>query len=128
MTFVSDQVRASCSVADTVLLYHSLEAATSRLEDIATSTELPKDSLSALNNKSAASPANGSAVSTTPQPPAAASKPAEEPLPEFVEEYDVFLNNAIDKYVKLSNELGGPVAQQVRKPHVAYTPASLFTC
>lgn len=99
--------------------FDSLEAATSRLEDIATSTELPKDAMPQLN-QSASSPADASAVSTPPPAaaPSAAPKPPSEPLPESLEEFDAFLNSTVDRFIELSNELGGPIAKQVRKvPH-----------
>jgi adenylyl cyclase-associated protein len=35
-------------------------------------------------------------------------------LPESIEDFDVFLNTSLDKYIKLSSQLGGVVAQQVR--------------
>lgn len=55
------------------------------------------------------------AVSTPPPPPAAAApapKPAAEPLPEFIEDFDNFLATSIDKYVKLSHEVGEVVGKQ----------------
>lgn len=89
-----------------------LEAATSRLEDIATSTELPKDAVPALNpSQPASSPANASAVSTPP-PAATVDKAPAEPLPEFIEDFDKFLSTSVHNYVALSKELGGPVAKQ----------------
>lgn len=88
----------------------SLEAATSRLEDIATPSDLPPGS---LLNKTLASPPNASAAATPPPPPPpAAPKAADEPLPESVEEFDNFLETTVDKYVKLSKEIGGNVEKQ----------------
>ncbi|KAK7423797.1 suppressor of rasval19 [Neonectria magnoliae] len=93
-------------------LIKRLEAATSRLEDIASSTDLPKDA--PASHPPISSPPVAAVVSTPPAAPAppAAPKPAAEPLPEAVEEFDAFLNSTVDKYVKLSNQLGGLVAQQ----------------
>jgi adenylyl cyclase-associated protein len=89
-----------------------LEAATSRLEDIATSTELPKD-LPALT-ETRNSPPNASTVSTPPVAPTKdATEVSQEPLPEAIEEFDNFLKTTVEKYVKLSDELGGAVAKQV---------------
>ncbi|KAL6902831.1 adenylate cyclase associated N terminal domain-containing protein [Trichoderma evansii] len=86
-------------------LIKRLEAATSRLEDIASSTELPKD-VSGL-----AQPATPqSETAATPLPPA--PKEPQEVLPESIEDFDVFLNKSLDKYIKLSSQLGGVVAQQ----------------
>ncbi|CAG9970624.1 unnamed protein product [Clonostachys byssicola] len=91
-------------------LIKRLEAATSRLEDIATSTELPKDALPALTQSNIA-PSSANAPAPPPPPPAA-PKPADEPLPESIEDFDNFLSTSVDRYVKLSNELGGTVAKQ----------------
>ncbi|KAH7137090.1 adenylate cyclase associated N terminal-domain-containing protein [Dactylonectria estremocensis] len=97
-------------------LIKRLEAATSRLEDIASSTDAPKDALD--SNPPIASPPALTTVSTPPAAAAAAPpKLAVEPLPESVEEFDSFLNSAVDKYVKLSNQLGGLVAQQAALVH-----------
>ncbi|KAL3955239.1 hypothetical protein ACCO45_010802 [Purpureocillium lilacinum] len=56
---------------------------------------------------------DASAVST---PVAAEATPAE-PVPESVEEFDTLLASSVDTYVKLSNELGGIVAQQASEVH-----------
>lgn len=37
---------------------------------------------------------------------------APEPLPESLEDFDAFLSTSVEQYVKLSNQLGGVVAQQ----------------
>lgn len=88
----------------------SLEAATSRLEDIATSTELPKD-VPALN-QAVASPAGTEEVARKPtQTP---KPPTPEKVPETVEDFDQLIGSSVTKYVKLSDELGGAVARQVR--------------
>jgi len=102
------------SMHNLTTLIKRLEAATSRLEDIATSTELPKDTLP-RTTQSLTSPPDASAVSAPPPPPAPSApvpKPAAEPLPESVEEFDAFLESTVDKYVKRSNEIGGLVAKQ----------------
>ncbi|KAM0252388.1 hypothetical protein ACHAQJ_007720 [Trichoderma viride] len=85
-------------------LIKRLEAATSRLEDIASSTELPKD----VAGLAPASPQSD--TDAAPLPPTL--KEPQEPLPESIEDFDVFLNTSLDKYVKLSSQLGGVVAQQ----------------
>ncbi|KAK5998167.1 Adenylyl cyclase-associated protein [Cladobotryum mycophilum] len=85
-------------------LLKRLEAATSRLEDIASVTELPKD---VPSRGKAAVVAQGASVT-----PPAAPKQLDEPLPESIEDFDVFLNAAVGKYVKLSNDIGGLVSQQ----------------
>ncbi|KAL6791406.1 adenylate cyclase associated N terminal domain-containing protein [Trichoderma sp. SZMC 28013] len=88
-------------------LIKRLEAATSRLEDIASSTELPKD-VPGLGQP--ATPLSETAVAPTPPP--VQKEPPQEALPESIEDFDAFLNTSVDKYVKLSNQLGGVVAQQ----------------
>ncbi|OAQ86548.1 adenylyl cyclase-associated protein [Purpureocillium lilacinum] len=95
-------------------LIKRLEAATSRLEDIATTTELPKDVPALALGQSVVSPPDASAVSTPPLPP---KQPPAEPVPESVEEFDTLLASSVDTYVKLSNELGGIVAQQASEVH-----------
>ncbi|KOS21490.1 Adenylyl cyclase-associated protein [Escovopsis weberi] len=85
-------------------LLKRLEAATCRLEDIASAAEIPKD---------AARQAKAPAVSKAPsKAPSAAPKGAADALPEALEEYDAFLTTSVDKYVRLSDEVGGLVAQQ----------------
>ncbi|KHN97851.1 Adenylate cyclase-associated CAP [Metarhizium album ARSEF 1941] len=95
-------------------LIKRLEAATSRLEDIATSTELPKD-VPALK-QTIASPTGVSLTSTTPSTATASvkttPKQTEEPVPESIEEFQQFISSSVGKYVKISNELGGVVAKQ----------------
>ncbi|KAI1102164.1 adenylate cyclase associated N terminal-domain-containing protein [Jackrogersella minutella] len=102
-------------------LIKRLEAATLRLEDIASSTiELPP-AIPALTATIATPSGPSSAASPTPQPtlsapaPPALKQAPEEPLPESVEEFDVFINQSVDKYVKASNKLGGLVAEQASK-------------
>ncbi|KJR84641.1 adenylyl cyclase-associated protein (cap) [Sporothrix schenckii 1099-18] len=105
-------------------LIKRLEAATARLEDIASSTiELPQ-AVPGLQRSIASPEAGGSSISTPSTAPsasataAAASKaPAvpDEPLPELIEEFDVFLNGAVAKFVELSNKRGGLVAEQAAK-------------
>lgn len=98
-------------------LLERLEAATSRLEDIATSAvEIPQ----AVPNiqETLASPvpdlskgASDGASSSAP----AAPPVVEEPLPESIEDFDLFLKNSVDKYTKLSEALGGLIAEQAAK-------------
>ncbi len=96
-----------------------LEAATARLEDIASSTiELPQ-AVPSLQ-QTLASPQSGGSAASTPAGAAAASAPAPapapappaEPVPESIEEFDSFIENSVQKYVKLSNAIGGVVAEQ----------------
>lgn len=90
-------------------LIKRLEAATSRLEDMAASTiELPKI------NGVAATPAPTGPLPPPPAPraPAQPPKPVVEALPESVEDFDTFITGPVKKYVNLSDEIGGPIAEQ----------------
>lgn len=59
---------------------------------------------------------------TGPLPPPPAPRTVAEPpkpvvveiLPESVEDFDTFINGPVKKFVNLSDEIGGPVAEQVR--------------
>ena len=88
-----------------------LEAATSRLEDMAASAiDLPK------LNGAAPTPAPTGPLPAPPTASRAATetpKPILEVLPDSVEDFDAFINGTVKKFVNLSDELGGPVAEQV---------------
>ncbi len=97
-------------VANTQLiaLHNRLEAATSRLEDMAASViDLPT-----INGAPAPAP-----TGPLPPPPARAPvqapKPVVESVPESVEEFDTFLNGAVKKFLDLSEGIGGPISEQV---------------
>jgi adenylyl cyclase-associated protein len=99
------------------VIIHRLEAATSRLEDMAAATiEAPK------LNGAAPTPAPTGALppvpvsARAPEPP----KPLPEVLPESVEEFDTFLAGPLKKFVNLSDEVGGPVAEQVGHPILSF--------
>jgi adenylyl cyclase-associated protein len=108
------------SVRQHVDYYFRLEAATARLEDIASSTvELPQGVPALAESGSAAT---GAAASSTPTPPASAPSATPVPraappedLPPSIENFDEFLNASVDKYVKASNKLGGLIAEQAAK-------------
>ena len=106
-----------------------LEAATARLEDIASSTiELPQavpalqetlaspqSGISAASTPAAAaSSAQTPAPSPAPAPPAPPAPP-QEPVPESIEEFDAFINQSVRKYAKLSDDIGGVIAEQAAK-------------
>jgi len=96
-----------------------LEAATARLEDIASSTvELPQG-VPALQ-PTLASPQSAASIGSPPAPPPTTALPPvpklpPEPVPESIEEFDAFLDSSVAKYVGLSKKLGGLVAQQAAK-------------
>ncbi|KAI0890204.1 adenylate cyclase associated N terminal-domain-containing protein [Annulohypoxylon maeteangense] len=99
-----------------VTLIKRLEAATTRLEDIASSTiELPQAvpalTATVATPSSLASPIPHAAL---PPPPALKEVP-EEHLPESIEEFDNFISQSVEKYVAISNKLGGFIAEQASK-------------
>jgi adenylyl cyclase-associated protein len=82
-----------------------LEAATSRLEDMASAAmEVPK-----ANGKLATAP--GVVADGIPSPPS--PKTVAEPLPALVADFDTFIANAVKNYVSLSAALGGQISGQV---------------
>ncbi|KAG6030504.1 hypothetical protein E4U41_007814 [Claviceps citrina] len=108
-------------------LIKRLEAATSRLEDIATSTELPKDVTALDQNVKFTGDASGA---PKPLPQVEQSKsstgPNTEPLPEAIEEFDQLISSSVAKYGKLSNELGGVIAKQAAKVLQAFEEQRKF--
>lgn len=98
-----------------------LEAATSRLEDIASSTIPPPPSDAPDAPKSnGVNPPTQQAIATLPSPPPptivqapAINEVVKEPIPESVAEFDNFIQGAVKRYVNLSDEIGGVVAEQV---------------
>ncbi|KAI1163330.1 adenylate cyclase associated N terminal-domain-containing protein [Nemania serpens] len=107
-----------------VTLIKRLEVATTRLEDIASSTiELPQ-AVPALTQPTVSIPDESNGVtplpSTSPSAspsasPAAPTPVPHDPLPESVEEFDAFLSQSVDKYAKASEKLGGLIAEQASK-------------
>ncbi|KAK3076133.1 hypothetical protein LTS18_013834, partial [Coniosporium uncinatum] len=103
-------------------LIHRLEAATSRLEDIASSAQV-------LGEQQGAAPqANGAsttaAASTTSAPAAAAvgaastpkaassAAPDEPELPQSIADFDALINGDLKQFTDLSEQIGGIVAEQ----------------
>ncbi|KAK8079987.1 Adenylyl cyclase-associated protein [Apiospora hydei] len=97
-------------------LIKRLEAATARLEDIATSTiELPQ-AVPALSH-TLASPIAATSPAPTPAPTGspALKTVVEEPFPESIEDFDIFISQSVERYVDASNKLGGLIAEQAAK-------------
>lgn len=85
-----------------------LEAATLRLEDMASST------IPLSGSQTVIEPAPSAPASTAVSPPApAAPAPSAPPVPESVEKFDECMSQTVQKYVKTSNVIGGLVAEQV---------------
>lgn len=78
-------------------LIKRLEVATTRLEDLAMSS----------------SSANVIAANSPPAKPSTAN--VEAGIPAAVEKHDAAINASLEKFIALSQELGGPVAEQVRQ-------------
>ncbi|KAI9824406.1 MAG: hypothetical protein M1832_001941 [Thelocarpon impressellum] len=91
-------------------LIKRLEAATSRLEDMAQPTG---DSNATSNEAGLAPSADGAAMGATERAVAANSPvAATEVLPPSIEGFDALINAEVTKFVNLSEELGGVVAEQ----------------
>jgi adenylyl cyclase-associated protein len=106
-----DKFLPTVSRTELTAILRRLEAATSRLEDMAASTiELPKI------NGVGPTPAPTGPLPPPPAPraPVEPPKPVVEALPESVEDFDTFISGPVKKYVNLSDEIGGPLAEQVR--------------
>lgn len=89
-----------------------LEAATSRLEDMAVSI----DPSAATNGVSSAargivSPGASDEPSSNAIPP----PPAVEPLPKDIKCFDALIDGDVQNFVSISKELGGLIAEQVRE-------------
>ena len=85
-----------------------LEAATSRLEDIASTVE---PSQQQANGTTSPSGAIAGAVST----PAAPTPAPQEPLPRSIEEFDKLIEEDVTAFVTSSGKIGGLVEEQVSK-------------
>lgn len=89
---------------------YRLEAATSRLEDMAMSLEDPNVSKSVDS-----SPA---AVPSVPEPPKPAPPPQAPPaapqVPPQIQDFDALIKGDVQNFVKLGEKIGGLVAEQVR--------------
>lgn len=88
-----------------------LEAATSRLEDIAqTTTQDPQDAHHGVPAvaASAAAALPPSAAKSSPTP---VNVPAA--LPPAIEAFDALINNEVKRFANLSDSIGGLVAEQV---------------
>lgn len=125
--------------SQTLTEHPRLEAATSRLEDIAQSSfdtpgAAPGQQPTVAGSKSSVptltSPAPGSLSSPQtaigPSPTAPAPAPAPEPVPESIEEFDALINQSLAKWVEISNSIGGLVAEQAVKVVEAFKEQRKF--
>ncbi|KAL2173872.1 adenylate cyclase associated N terminal-domain-containing protein [Thermothelomyces heterothallicus CBS 202.75] len=110
-------------------LIKRLEAATSRLEDIAqASFEQYNSTPTPPQHAGVAAGPPAPASPAPPQPATAPSPPAAppEPLPEFIEEFDNLIDQSLAKWLKISNDVGGVVAEQAVKVVEAFKEERKF--
>lgn len=115
--------------SDLTELLGRLEAATSRLEDIASSASSFEGSQPSHAHGSAAAAINraASTASTSKQTAAPPSSASElEDLPESVVEFDNVVQNHLKPFLDQGNKLGGVVAEGVSQLHVIECTA--LTC
>ncbi|KAJ5793813.1 hypothetical protein N7457_000412 [Penicillium paradoxum] len=89
-------------------LIKRLEAATSRLEDMAMSYDDPS-SPKALGAPSSSVPATPEPPKPSPPPPAA---PVAAPVPPQIQDFDALIKGDVQNFVNLGQEIGGLVAEQ----------------
>ena len=94
-----------------------MEAATSRLEDIASSVDGPQNGTNGNGSAVGAVAALGSPGGITEQPP-----PPPEPLPRSIEAFDKIIEEDVGAFVTCSQKIGGLVEEQVCL-HAAVGPA-----
>lgn len=95
-------------------LIRRLEAATSRLEDIATSVDSTHpETVAAISTAQATIAENAAAAAAAMSAPAAAAP--SEPLPRSIEDFDKLINDDVKSFVTASEGIGGLVEQQVSR-------------
>ncbi|KAI5310039.1 hypothetical protein KEM55_001882 [Ascosphaera atra] len=98
-------------------LIKRLEAATSRLEDMASTLEgTTSHDVSSPAHKPNASPSQESPQQAPGKPstasPAQAPSPAAQGVPKTIHEFDELINNEVKAFVEAAEKLGEPVAEQ----------------
>lgn len=96
----------------TAMIYR-LEAATSRLEDMAMASSDTPLANGVQSPKGIAGVQAPSLSAPPPPPPPAPAATKAEPLPEVVEDFDTFISTHVTPFVRASEDLGGAVAKQV---------------
>jgi adenylyl cyclase-associated protein len=98
-------------------LIKRLEAATSRLEDMAQSSFETPQGAPTVQQQGVAPTLSAPTLPASPQTAIGPSPPAAspEPVPEAIEEFDNLINQSLVNWVKLSNDIGGLVAEQTAK-------------
>jgi Adenylate cyclase associated (CAP) N terminal len=98
-------IAASRSMLTTI--YNRLEAATSRLEDMATSIDSSHPSTVAAISNSAVAPPNSSKTS------ASTAVHSADRLPPSIKDFDRIVDQDVNSFVTASEKVGGLVEQQV---------------
>ena len=104
--------RAFSLLSHSPLLMHitiRLEAATSRLEDMAMTLDDPS-SPKYVSPSAAPTPV----APEPPQPAPIAAPPAAAPVPPQIEDFDELIKGDVRKFVELAEKVGGLVEEQVR--------------
>jgi adenylyl cyclase-associated protein len=91
-----------------MVVYFRLEAATSRLEDMAMSFE----GASQPNHVNIATPVQQTAVEPSTQAPSPPA-PTPEPDPPQIEDFDALIKSDVQAFVDLGKQIGGLVGEQV---------------
>lgn len=97
-------------------LVYRLEAATSRLEDMAMAVD---DSSSPKNVGAPATPAPATPEPPKPTPPPPAA-PVTPQIPPQIQDFDALIKGDIQNFVSLGEKIGGLVAEQVSYALVNY--------
>jgi hypothetical protein len=97
-------------------LIRRLEAATSRLEDIATSVDSTHpETVAAISTAQATIAENAAAAAAAAAMSAPAAATPSEPLPRSIEDFDKLINDDVKSFVTASEGIGGLVEQQVSR-------------
>jgi hypothetical protein len=102
------------------MFLNRLEAATSRLEDIASSVDGPQTGPNGL--AVAAATSSSASPSTPEQPP-----PPPEPLPRSIEAFDNIIEEDVGAFVTSSQKIGGLVEEQVCQDREGGPPGGALT-
>lgn len=95
-------------------LANSLEAATSRLEDMAMAIDDPNGPQQ-ISPSAAPTPAS----LEPPKPAPGAATPPAPPVPPQIEDFDALVKGDVRNFVELAQKVGGLVEEQVRQSGAA---------
>ena len=89
-------------------IFKRLEAATSRLEDM-----VPNLGRESATNELSAGEEDSQKPGGKNQPGASDAPPSPAPLPPAIDDFDSMINGDVTKFVTMSEQIGGLVAEQV---------------